>query len=305
MRTPTWLCTENLKPSNVPVRRDGQVKLLDFGIAKLLEGEGQEGAATLLTVEGGRAMTPEYAAQEQVTGAPVTTATDVYGLGVLLYVVLTGQHPAGTGTHTPADLVKAIVDQEPRRLSDVVTPTNANVEAAATNAARRTFTPEKLSRLLRGDLDTIVAKALKKKLQERYASVTALGDDLARYLKHEPIRARPDSLAYRAAKFVRRNRTAVALATLAVIGTAGGIVGTIVQARTALAQRDFAFRQLQNSEAVNDLNSFLLSDAAPSGKPFTVNELLQRARRRWLKATGKWSLRCTNRRPASPPTFVG
>ncbi len=269
----------DLKPSNVLVSKDGQVKLLDFGIAKLLEGEGQEGAATLLTVEGGRAMTPEYAAPEQVTGAPVTTATDVYALGVLLYVLLTGQHPAGSGLHTPADLVKAIVDTEPRRLSDVVTPTKANAEESTTNAARRTTTPDKLSRLLRGDLDTIVAKALKKDPQERYVSVTALADDLRRYLRHEPISARPDTFAYRAGKFVRRNRIVVALAALAGVAIIAGIVGTLMQARTARAQRDFAFRQLTRAEAINDLDNFLLTDAAPSGKPFTVDELLGRAER--------------------------
>jgi eukaryotic-like serine/threonine-protein kinase len=266
----------DLKPSNVLVRNDGQVKLLDFGIAKLLEGEGQEGMATLLTVEGGRAMTPEYAAPEQVTGAPVTTATDVYALGVLLYVLLTGQHPAGTVLHTPADLVKAIVDTEPRRLSDVVTPTKVNAGETTTNAARRTTTPEKLSRSLRGDLDTIVAKALKKDPHERYASVTALADDLGRYLRHEPISARPDTLAYRAGKFVRRNRTAVVLAALAVVATIAGIAGTLVQARTARAQRDLAFRQLTRAKSITDFTEFLLADAAPLGKPFTVNELLSR-----------------------------
>jgi len=174
----------DLKPSNVLVNERGQVKLLDFGIAKLLEGEAQDGAATLLTVKGGRAMTPEYAAPEQVTGAPVTTATDVYALGVLLYVLLTRQHPVGSGPHSPADLIKAIVDTEPRRLSDIVTSFAADQETATANATRRTTTPDKLSRLLRGDLDTIVAKALKKSPRERYSSVAALADDLARYLKH-------------------------------------------------------------------------------------------------------------------------
>ena len=269
----------DIKPSNVLVSNDGQVKLLDFGIAKLLEGEGQAGEATLLTVEGGRAMTPEYAAPEQLRGGAVTTGTDVYALGVLLYVLLTGQHPAGAGPHTPADLVKAIVDTESPRLSDIVTPTKVNAELTTGNAARRTSTPDKLSRLLRGDLDTIVAKALKKNSQERYASVTAMAEDLRRYLGHEPITARPDTFAYRAAKFVRRNRTAVALATLAFVALVGGVVGTLIQAHVARIQRDFAFRQLSRAEASNDLNSFLLSDAAPSGKPFTVNELLARAQR--------------------------
>jgi len=267
----------DLKPSNVLVRNDGQVKLLDFGIAKLLEGEAQDGSATVLTVEGGRAMTPEYAAPEQLRGEPVTTATDVYALGVLLYVLLTGQHPAGTGPHTPADLVKAIVDTEPTRPSDTVGSTRANGEITTANATRRSTTPDKLSRLLRGDLDTIVGKALKKNPQERYASVTALADDLRRYLSHEPISARPDTSAYRAGKFVRRNRLAVALAALALVGTMAGVAGTLVQARRARQQRDFAFGQLARAEAVNDLDSFLLSDAAPSGKPFTVNELLRRA----------------------------
>ena len=258
----------DLKPSNVLVSNDGQVKLLDFGIAKLLEGDGQDGEATLLTVQGGRAMTPEYAAPEQVTGAPVTTATDVYALGVLLYVLLTGHHPAGRGPRSPADLVKSIVDTEPLRLSDIVTSSRADDETTTANATRRTTTPDKLSRLLRGDLDTIVGKALKKNPQERYSSVTAFTDDLARYLKHEPISARPDTFAYRAAKFLRRNRTAVALGTLVVLATVAGLVGTLIQARMAGAQRDFALRQLSRAEAINDLDSFIFGESPPPQTTF-------------------------------------
>ena len=267
----------DLKPSNVLVGNGSKVKLLDFGIAKLLEGESKPAPPTRLTMEGGRAMTPEYAAPEQLKGEPVTTATDVYALGVLLYLLLTGQHPAGPGPHTAADLIKAVVEREPVRPSDIVTRERAGEEAASAHAAKRGSTPDRLHRLLLGDLDTIVTKALKNAPGERYASVTALADDLRRFLKNEPISARPETLAYRGAKFVRRNRTAVALATLAVAATVGGVTGTLVQTRTARAQRDFALRQVERSEALKDFHEFLLSDAAPSGKPFTVNDLLARA----------------------------
>jgi eukaryotic-like serine/threonine-protein kinase len=267
----------DLKPSNILVRSDGQVKLLDFGIAKLLESDDHAEGPTPLTMAGVRPMTPEYAAPEQLRGEPITTATDIYALGAMLYVLLTGHHPAGPGPHTPANLVKAIIDTEPARLSDTVISTRTDEEFVATNATRRDTTAEKLRRLLRGDLDTIVAKALKKDPSERYISVTVFADDLRRYLKSEPISARSDTVAYRAAKFIRRNRTAVTLATLAVLATTAGVVGTVIQGKRAAEQRDFAFRELARAESINDLDNFLLADAAPSGKPFTFDELLERA----------------------------
>jgi serine/threonine-protein kinase len=244
----------DLKPSNVLVDGAGRVKLLDFGIAKLLEDDGGPGAPTRLTREAGTALTPEYAAPEQVTGGPITTATDVYALGLLLYRLLAGRHPAADALGSPADLLKAIVDHEPPPMSRVAPPA--------------------MQRQLRGDLDTIVGKALKKRPAERYQSVTALADDLQRWLRHETIAARPDTIRYRAAKFVRRNRAIVGLAVIALTAVVAGLVGTLVQARTARSQRDFATRQLRRAEAINELNAFLLSDAAPSGKPFTVDDLL-------------------------------
>lgn len=266
----------DLKPSNVLVRNDGQVKLLDFGIAKLLEAEGDVGHPTQLTVEGGRALTPEYAAPEQLKGEAVTTATDVYALGVLLYLLLTGQHPTRVGSHLLAEMIKAIVDTEPVRPSEIIDLKRRDGEVGE-SAERRATTTDKLRRSLRGDLDTILTKALKKDPKERYSSVSAFADDLRRYLRSEPISARPDTIVYRASKFVRRNWTAVALVSIAGIAVIAGLLGTLVQSHTARAERDFALRQLSRAEAVNDLNEFLLSDAAPSGKPFTVNELLERA----------------------------
>jgi len=264
----------DIKPSNVLVSQDGQVTLLDFGIAKLLEGEGQDGAATLLTREAGSALTPEYAAPEQITGEPVTTATDVYELGVLLFVLLTGQHPAGPGPHSPAELLKSILEREPPRPSEVVT---SGTKQAVVNAERRGVLPETLRRQLRGDLDTIVLKTLKKHPDGRYASVNALAEDLGRYLRNEPISARPDTLTYRVSKFVRRHRTAVLLSSIAMVATLGGLVGTVLQARKVKMERDFSLKQVERSEVLNEFHQFLLSDAAPSGKSLTVNELLRRA----------------------------
>ena len=266
----------DIKPSNVLVGTDGQVKLLDFGIAKLLEDETSAGEATALTREGGRALTPEYAAPEQVLGGAVTTATDVYALGTMLYVLLAGRHPAEGALQSPADLVKAIVDTEPRRLSDAVTGARTRKpEALAASAALRSTTPDALAHALKGDLDIIVGRALKKRPEERYASVTAFSDDLKRYLNDEPISARRDTLAYRATKFVRRHPRGVAAAG-AVVLLLASLVGFYT--KRLAAERDRARLEAQKAAKVSELMTGLLTGADPyetrQGKEPTVRGIL-------------------------------
>jgi eukaryotic-like serine/threonine-protein kinase len=222
------------------------------------------------------ALTPEFAAPEQLTGGDVTTATDVYALGVVLHLLLTGRHPAGEATGSPAELVHAIVHAEPVRPSDAV-QVDGDTDASAGVAARRATTPRRLRGALRGDLDNIVAKALKKRPSERYTSAEAFADDLRRYLDHRPVRARPDSLGYRTRKFVSRNRLVLGASALAVVALATSAGMAARQARASALERDRALVELRRAEATNGFNSFLLQEATPSaGRPITNAELLAR-----------------------------
>lgn len=263
----------DLKPSNILVDTRGEPQLLDFGIAKLVEG----GAG--LTRSGHRVLTPSHASPEQVTGGPVTTVTDVYALGVLLYDLLAGRAPYASEPSSAVALAREIVEGDPAPPSSAVTGASSRRIAAAQARGQR-LTATRLARELAGDLDNIVLMALRKEPERRYASAQAMAEDIERSLAHLPIRARPDSVSYRAAKFLRRHRVAVPVSALALLLALGAGAGFTW--RLAL-ERDLALAaEARASKAANFTASILgrTSASEDAARLVSVRELLDRAAER-------------------------
>jgi eukaryotic-like serine/threonine-protein kinase len=261
----------DLKPSNILVTTDAIPKLLDFGISKLLTPEFESESEHTVTKLG--AMTPEYASPEQLRGESVTTATDVYSLGVILYELLTAHRPFGLKKNrSPQEIIQAVCNTEPTPPSAALSAERGTPSAElkdafqtngkqSTNQNRQKTAPRSAFRIPRsGDLDNIVLKALKKEPSRRYSSVEQFSEDIRRHLENLPVLARPDTPLYRAAKFVSRNRVGVFAGLLIFLSLVGGVVATVWQMRRAEANQIKAEKRFND---VRRLSNALLFELSP------------------------------------------
>jgi serine/threonine protein kinase len=275
----------DLKPSNILITSGGEPKLLDFGIAKLLNPElaAQTLAATATDL---RLMTPEYASPEQIRGRNITTVSDVYNLGVLLYRLLTGHAPYRLTQTSPQEIERLVCETEPEKPSTAVNRTEEITTGEGTTritpeavGEARSESPEALRRRLRGDLDNIVLKALRKEPERRYPSAAQFAEDIRRYMEGLPVTARKDTFAYRASKFIGRNRIGVAAAALVFLAILAGLTASIWQARVAARERNQARRETAKADQLNNFLKSILSAASPEhkGREAKVIEVLNDA----------------------------
>jgi len=268
----------DLKPSNILVDADGQPRLLDFGIARLLAGATHDPFTA--TGAGARPMTPAYASPEQIRGDPITTASDVYQLGALLYELLTGRRPYRSQGRPLHELQRAIVEEEVTRPSQIVmngaaasvTP-DPTARSAADLAAVRSATPERLRRRLKGDLDNIIRKAMRPEAQLRYEGAQQLCDDVRRHIAGRPVAARPGTIRYRAAKFVARHRAGTTMAATLVLAGLVLTASFIAQAGRVARERD---RAEQVSAVLTDLFASADPTATGGDTTITVRSVLDR-----------------------------
>jgi eukaryotic-like serine/threonine-protein kinase len=270
----------DLKPANILVAGDGSVKLLDFGIARVVNDEGADADVTALTRWGGRPLTPAFASPEQICGEVLTTASDVYSLGVLLYRLIAGQGPYDVSGLTPGQAERIVCHTDPAAPSGAVAHGAATLNADPEEIARlRRTTVGRLRRTLRGDLDTVVLTALAKEPHRRYASAAALSQDLGRYLAERPVEARRAGMRYRVGKFVRRRPGVTAVALTALIAVVGYGVTLNLHAQRLEVERNSARVEAELRGEVSDFLFGIFRGASPQlggSEDLTARQLLDR-----------------------------